>query len=105
MLQPWPNDPELPHAELQRRSLDPESRCRAVGPGNDPVRLLERGDDVAPVGGRQGVIVRLGAAARLRARGDGRQAAVSQSLHWYFEGGTGRQNDRTFDQILQFANV
>ena len=63
-MQPRPNDPELPHAELQRGSLDPESRGRAVGSGNDPVRLLERGDDVAPVGGGQGLIVRLGAAHR-----------------------------------------
>ena len=66
MLQPRPNDPELPHAELQRRSLDPESRRRAVGAGNDPVRLLERGDDVAPVGGVERSIGRFGAAGRVR---------------------------------------
>jgi hypothetical protein len=49
MLQRRPYDPEFAHPELQRRPLDPQSRRGSIRPGEDPIRLVERGDDVAPI--------------------------------------------------------
>jgi len=67
-------DPQLAHAELERRPLDPKPRGGAVRPGEYPVAPLERRDDVAPVslfegisrgwrGEQDGVVVRLGEVA------------------------------------------
>src|SRR5260370_11817380 len=43
-------DSQLLHPRLQRRSLDSETGGRALRSGDDPVRLLERGNNPLPLG-------------------------------------------------------
>src|SRR5262249_19850909 len=87
-------DPELLHAVIERRALDPEPRGRPVRTCDDPARSLQHSEDVRLVHGCEIVAAR---------RRDFRRGHVAEG--WNFEGFALSQNHRVLQDILQLANV
>ena len=94
-------DPELLHSPLQRRSLDPQTGGGTLRSGDDPVRLLERGNNPLSLGLiERGALVATQASLKWVRATRHREifAGDRQNRAW-------RENRGAFQHVLQFADI
>ena len=95
-----PGDPELAHAELQRRSLHSEPGRCAVEAADHPLAALDGADDVPALGLFKRLDVITLDEAQLPSRRGGWAAMTGTSSV-----GPGRQDHGALDAVLQLADV